>query len=274
MAKKETNAEISILELHTGFATVRLLGTTPLIFNRMSEKAKRELLMPKGRKSAADRAQMLKHVPLEEYRASVYRNAGDKATRLAFPAPGFKGAFATSALDIPGAKKTEIGRLTWVKGYQVDIFGVPKIYMTGVRSADMNKTPDIRTRAIVPEWACQLTIGFVRPNLNETAISRLIAAAGIIVGIGDFRQEKGKGDFGRFCIVDEKHPGWKDYQRIMKTGGRAAQDAALANPEAFDPETEELLAWFTEEVVKRGKQDQAGMKTARGHNNRDVEMVQ
>jgi hypothetical protein len=27
--------------------------------------------------------------------------------------------------------------------------------MTPVRSADMNRTPDVRTRAILPEWACK-----------------------------------------------------------------------------------------------------------------------
>lgn len=256
MAKKTESSEINILELETRRVQLCLLGTTPLIFNRLSEKAKRELLMPKGRKTAADKAQQLKHVPMAEYRDSVYRNRGsDCKTRLAFPAPGFKGACASAALDIPGAKKTEMGRLTWVEGYQIDIYGIPKIFMCGVRSADMNKTPDIRTRAIVPEWACTVTIGFVRPNLNETSVARLMAAAGIIVGVGDFRQEKGKGDFGRFALVDKNHPGWSRYQQIVKTGGRVAQDRALEDPEPFDLETEELLAWFDAEVDRRGKGD-------------------
>jgi len=255
MATKQQADTMEFLKLETAFVKVFIMGTTPLIFNRMSEKAKRELLMPKGRKSAADRAQTLKHIPLDEYRASVYRNQGsDAKTRLAFPASAFKGALASAALDIPGARRTEIGRLTWVQGYQIDIYGIPKIYTTTVRSADMNKTPDIRTRAIVPNWACQITIGYVEPNLNQTAVGRLVAAAGVLIGIGDFRQEKGKGDFGKFVVIDAKHELWKDFQKVIATGGRKAQDAALEKPDPYDYETDEILSWFTTEVGVRGKE--------------------
>ena len=65
MAKAPDSGEISVLKIQQGVVEFCLLGTSPLIFNRMAEKAKRELLMPKGRKTAADRAQSLKHQPVE-----------------------------------------------------------------------------------------------------------------------------------------------------------------------------------------------------------------
>lgn len=250
--KRVETTEISVLEISTGSVDFYVVGTAPLIFNRMAEKAKRELLLPKGRKTAADRAQNLKHNPMEEYRASVYRNEGTKvATRLCFPAPAFKGAMATAALDLPGTKKAEIGRLTWIKGYSVDIYGVPQLFMNVVRSADINRTPDIRTRAIVPAWACRVEAHFVRPKLNIGAVANLMAAAGITCGIGDFRQEKGKGSFGQFRLAEADDA---ELVEIMKNGGRAAQDAALGKPRCYDAESEELLSWFSAEVVKlRGR---------------------
>lgn len=243
------SAEISVLEISQGKVEVAVVGKKPLIFNRMAAKAQRELLLPKGRKTAADRAQTLKHDPISEYRNSVYRNAGDmRPTRLCFPAPAFKGCMMTAALDLPGTKKTEIGRLAWVEDYSIDMYGVPQLLMSVVRSADMNKTPDIRTRAIVPEWACTMTIAFTRPKLSARAVLNLLAAGGITCGVGDFRQEKGKGSYGQFRIVEEKD---KDFQRIIKNGGRAAQDKALENPVCFDAESDELLTWYLQEVAKR-----------------------
>lgn len=249
MAKKVETAEISVLEISQGNVQVAIVGTSPLIFNRMAEKAKRELLMPKGRKTAADRAQSLKHVPIDEYRNSVYRSIDPASvTRLCLPAPAFKGAMATAALDLPGTKKTEIGRLTWVTGTTVQVWGVPQLLMSVVRSADMAKTPDIRTRAILPEWCCILNVNFVRPKLHARAVCNLLAAAGITVGVGDFRQEKGKGSFGQFRLVEA---GDADLKRIMATGGREAQDNALINPVCYDIDSEELLAWYDAEITQR-----------------------
>jgi hypothetical protein len=225
---------------------------SPLIFNRMAMKAKRELLLGGGRKTAADRAANLKHDPVAEYRDSVTRNKGDGcATRLAIPSPSFKGAMMTAALDLPGTKRTEIGRLVWVTGYQVDLYGVPELFMSVVRNSDINHTPDIRTRAIVPRWACMVTVRFVQPKLTGKAIGNLMAAAGIIAGVGDFRQEKGKGSCGQFRTASLDDAEFLD---IVAGGGREVQDAALAEFRFHDAETEELMAFYEAEVVRRGRE--------------------
>jgi hypothetical protein len=250
MAKAPTTTdEINVLEISQGEISFCILGSTPLLFNAMAAKARRELLMPKGRKTAADKAQSLKHQPLDEFRNSTYRRSdhmpGD--TRLLFPAPAFKGVMATAALDLPGTKKTEIGRLTWIVGERVEVFGIPKLRMDVVRSADMNKTPDVRTRACLAEWACRVTVRFVMPKLRETAVANLLAAGGVTCGIGDFRQEKGKGNHGQFMLVDADNA---DFVRLTTTCGTAAQDEALKDPEFWDDDTAELMTWFSAEVVK------------------------
>lgn len=236
-----------ILKVTTGSFDCCLVGTSPLVLNRMSEKAKHELLMPKGRKNATERALSLKHIPIDEYRASAY-TLKEGPTLLALMSTAFKGALRSAALDMPGAKKAQIGRLTYIEGDMVGIYGVPKLFMAIVRSADMNKTPDVRTRAIVPAWACQLRVTFVQPLIRAQAVANLLAAAGITIGVGDGRPEKGAMSYGQFKIVDRDDP---EFLAILKTGGRKAQLAGLDKPVCYDSETEELLTWFDDERAKR-----------------------
>jgi hypothetical protein len=245
MVKKEV--AVDIVRITEGRINVCILGRTPLIHNRMSQKAWRELLMPR-RKTTADKVSNLKHDPLAEYRASAYLAEGEGPTRFQVLSTAFKGAICSVAVDIPGAAKAQVGRLTWVEGDRIDVYGIPKLRMAVVRNSDMNHTPDIRTLAAMPEWACRVSIVFVTPLLNQTAVINLLASAGLTRGIGDGRQEKGKLSFGQFEIVDSNDA------RFLKLleDGRAAQDAALANPEPFDTESAEMFAWFTDEAARRG----------------------
>lgn len=241
---------IEVEPLRVGSMQVWLRGLTPLIYNRLARKAMEELLFPKGRKSVAEKQQLLKHDPANEYRNSMSKRAGVGPTRLVFPAPAVKGAMATAALETKGTNKTQIGRLVWVKDYSLDVYGVPELFMAPVRSADMNKTPDIRTRAILRDWCLPVTIQYVKPQMSEKAILQLLSNGGIIVGIGDFRQEKGKGSFGQFEVSTESK-----CKGIITNGGLKQQDAAIKNPTCFDDDTAELLAWFNEEVKVRGKDE-------------------
>lgn len=251
MAKsKNTAEEVSdILKVTTGTLECCILGTSPIILNRLSEKARHELLMPRGRKTSTEKATSLKHRPLDEYRASPYTLKSDQhATFLAVLTTAFKSALRSAALDMPGAKKAQIGRLTYIAGEFVGVYGVPKLFMAPVRSADINRTPDIRTRAIVPEWACRLQVTFVQPLIRAQAVANLLAAAGITIGIGDWRSEKGAGNYGQFQIVDANNA---DFKRIIKTGGRAEQIEAMEHPVCYDDETTELLSWFQDELSSR-----------------------
>ena len=254
VAKTTESAEIVVNPIQTKTIRVALLGTRPLIINRMSEKARRELLLPAGRRSVAARAASLKHDPYAEFRASVYTlPSAEEPTYLAALAAWFKGAMMTASLDLPGTRKAQIGRLVWVEGERVPLFGIPELFMSTVRSADMNKTPDIRTRCIVPRWALELDITFVVPMLTERSIINLLAAAGMIAGVGDWRNEKGKGTYGQFRLAD---PDDAAFHEIVADGGRDQQIAAMQSPQFYDLESEEGYAWFEESVTERGRRDQ------------------
>lgn len=255
MATKATappaSAEIEIYEITTQEVEVHILGTTPLILNRMSQKAWFELLAPRGRKTTIEKASTMKHNPIKEFRDSPYMLPKHlKApTALGVMASGFKKALQTAALRTPGVRKAEIGQLVRVPGEYIPVFGLPLVFMAITKSADINHTPDVRTRSILAEWACRININFVTPALRQKSIANLLAAAGFISGIGDWRQEKGSGDYGSFRICSPDDP---DYQRITKTMGRQAQLEALANPRAYNDETSEMLAWFEVETKRRG----------------------
>jgi hypothetical protein len=246
---KEKDTEISVMEVHRGKLDVLIVGNTPLIYNRMSFKVKAELLLPKLKKNAAEKASTLKHEPLAEFNDSAYKDFHDtNETLLVFPATAFKQAMSHAALDLPGANKSQIGRLTSVDGHNVNIYGRPFLLMQVVRSADMNRTPDVRTRAIVPEWCCRITATYTKPIIKEQAVANLLAAAGMNVGIGDYRVQKGAGSYGQFRLVSADD---KDFKRISKIA-RAEQIKAMKEHEPYDDETRELLSWFDVESKRRG----------------------
>ena len=249
MAKKES-ATIDIVDVNQSRMEIHLLGDSPLIYHAMSQKAYHELLLPKGKKSAAEKAITLKHDPLKEFRDSMYY-ARDKEgpTRLVAPSIWFKKAIMSAALDTPGATKAKIGRLVYVIGDEVPVYGNPEVMMTIVRSADMNRTPDVRTRAILPTWYTKMTVAFAEPALTGAVLTKLAAAAGITSGVGDWRVQKGSGNYGRFIIVSPEHP---QVKLLVDAGAKAAQDEAIKEPVAYDSETESLLDWFQLEVKRRG----------------------
>lgn len=250
MAKKAETTAIEIQEISMGRLRCNIVGTTPLLMHRFSAKARRELLMPKGPVNRAEKAANLKHDPVSEFRETIYLNRDDSTpSRVHLPAETFSKALANAALDIPGASKSQMLRLTSVVSTQINVFGVPKLHMAMVRSSDMARTPDVRTRAIFPEWACTIEVSFVSSLIKEKQVINLLAAAGIIVGIGDGRPQKGM-SYGKFRVADDRD---EDFIRIVKTQGRASQIKAIADASAYDAETEELLTWFQTEVKAREK---------------------
>src|SRR5215471_18634432 len=103
-SEKET--VIDVRETRTQTIDVALIGRSPLILNRLSQKAARVLLLPSGKMNAAERATNLKHDPVAEFRASPYTIADESApTYLALMSSAVKGAMMTAALDLPGTKK-------------------------------------------------------------------------------------------------------------------------------------------------------------------------
>ena len=243
------DAGISIVKLDKGTTRVWVRGTTGLYCHRMAEKAKRDLLIGSRKKTTAEK-QTLKHDPIEEFRASMNVIDGlDDNTRVFMPATAFKSAMATAALEVPGVKKTQANRLVSILGEWVPIYGIPSLRLDVVRMADMSRTPDIRSRAYFPEWGTVIEIAYMKPALSEKTVLTLLENAGEIIGVGDFRQEKGKGSYGKFSIADERERGKPPFPAGMMD--IAAQTQAIQTPASDNAETAELLELF--EVEKAGR---------------------
>lgn len=250
--KKTDDVQIAVKEMRMTQIDfcIKNADDSPLLFNAMSSKAKHEFLYPQAKKTSADKkSNTLKHDPLTEYRESVYRSRDeDSPTALVFPCSAFKKAMMTAALDTPGMKKTELGRWLYTLGVNCSIYGVPTMHMAIVKSSGMTRVPDLRTRACLPNWCAKIRVEYVSSVLTDKSVATLLATAGRICGIGDFRQEKGAGNFGRFNVVAPE-----DCEEIIRVGGREAQLAALEEPTFFDEEAEELYTWFLAEKERRGQ---------------------
>jgi hypothetical protein len=250
--KKKTDEDnfIQIKRIENDSIRICMVSASPMIMHRFAFKAWQELLLPSQKKNAAAKAESLKHDPLNEYRECVYLNRSEtEPTAIHYPAGAFSKALAAAALDLPGASKAQILRLVGVLSTQINIYGVPTLGMDMVRSSDMARTPDVRTRAYFPEWACTVEVSHIRSLIGPEQIVNLMDAAGKIVGIGDYRPQKG-GAFGRFEVVDASHP---DFVRITTEQGRGPQEAALQSPEFFNEDSAELFGWFIEETARREK---------------------
>lgn len=246
-AKNET-AEIQVQPLKRAAVKLRIVGQTPLFQNRMAAKAKQQLLVGGRKKTKADRAE-IKHSPLEEYRASA-EILPDGPTALGLRVIAVKAAMATAALETAGLTKTSAQRLIFMPGDFTPLYGTPLLRMDVVRSADINRTPDVRTRAYLPRWGAEIEIQYIVPQLSAQSVVSLLCNAGVLVGVGDYRQEKGKGAFGSFRVLGEgeQDDEWDD---LVANHGREAQEMALNDPQFADRDTEELMEYFFGEIRRR-----------------------
>jgi len=252
MAINETGGALQISALKQGRGTVRLIGQTGFYSHALSAKAMRTLLVGGAKKTAAERKE-IKHDPVTEFRDCIYRHASGP-TLVGFPAPGVKGAMATAALQTPGVKKTDVQRHIFLPDYWIKMWGRPYLKMDIVRSADMAKTPDVRTRAFLPRWVAEVDIAFTMPVLSTYSVVTLLANAGMIAGIGDFRQEKGRGCFGTFAVAGSADMGeFQDYWDEIAAEGRDVQQAAMDSPECEpgDTQTQQLLEFLAQEKQRR-----------------------
>lgn len=247
--EKDDVIELRVTALTQARIPIVVVGTTPLIMHEYSRTDVEALTYPPQRKNSAERAASMKHNPREEYRSAMSVTWDPESpTRLMVKREMFKAAICDAALDIPGATKAQIGRLVSIRMHQIPLYGIPRIRHDAVRNSDMKRTPDIRFRPIIEEWCAKFDLYYTIPLLNAHTVASLVVAAGMIRGIGDWRVQKGSGDFGQWRVTDEDD---EEYQAIVAAHNIEAQDAALENPEPYSEQTRDLLQWFDQEVKRR-----------------------
>jgi hypothetical protein len=197
MAAAEQSPVVTIDRIEVETIDVPITGTTPLIMHRFSEKAKRQMLdNMQGRKSPKTAKD-----PEAEYEAAFYRFADGSP---GCPAVAFKAAIV-EASRFYGKSVTKVGlrQFVFIKG-EVGVDGQPLVRITGeprMREdvVRVGMGTDLRYRPEFPEWSTTLRIVFVTSAVDRASVLSLIDAAGMGVGVGEWRPER-KGDFGCFEI--------------------------------------------------------------------------
>ncbi len=190
MTGKTDAQEVKLAGLAIDGLRLRLVGTSPLIVHKWSEKAKKQMLDKQMKRASQGKAAK---DPDQDYRESLYIR-GDGS--YGFPAVAFKAA-AVRAGTYCDMKMVFLRGAFHVEGDLVLIEGEPEPREDMVRVG--MGTADIRYRPQFPKWATELDITFNNRALTDEQIVNLFEIAGFAVGVGEWRPEK-DGQFGRFRV--------------------------------------------------------------------------
>lgn len=190
MAARSDTEEIKLAGLSIDRIRLRLVGTSPLIVHKWSEKAKKQMLDKQMKRASQGKAAK---DPEQDYRESLYiRDDGS----YGFPAVAFKAA-AVRAGTYCDMKMVFLRGAFHVEGDLVHIEGEPEAREDMVRVGQ--GTADIRYRPQFPKWATEVAITYNSRALAAEQIVNLFEIAGFAVGVGEWRPEK-DGQFGRFQV--------------------------------------------------------------------------
>lgn len=201
-AAGEDVAEIVIDRIQAERLRVPIVGTSPLIVHRFSEKAKRKMLDEMmGRKQPKEPKD-----PQAEYEAAFYRLADGSP---GIPVQSFKQAMVSSARFYGrSVSMVSLRQFVFFNGEIGDdgralarIDGEVEMREDVVRVG--RGGTDLRYRPQFREWRTTLEVTYVTSALTRNSVLSLIDAGGMGVGVGEWRPER-DGDFGTFKIDPDR----------------------------------------------------------------------
>jgi hypothetical protein len=195
-----------VAKIGTERLRVPIVGTSPLIVHRWSEKAKRELLESQQSKKKVKEPRD----PEAEYQASLYRMAlKDGGEGFGFPSLAFKSAVVevfrffdksvTKVLLMQSVfchgilTKADPAPLVPIVGEPVMREDIVRIGQSGTQN---------RFRGEFTEWSAVLDLTYVTAALDRDSMLSFIEAAGMFVGVGEWRPER-SGESGTFMLSED-----------------------------------------------------------------------
>lgn len=194
-ASQATTTRIVLPELNIQTIHIRIIGDSPLICHRWSEKAKRLILDKQMGKASAGKENKN---PEADFESSLYPYPGGG---YGFPAIAFKQSAVTACTSLGKAVTKVAARQAFhVDGEKglVKIEGEPTIREDMVRVG--MGTADIRHRGEFLDWSAILCVRFNANLLSAEQVVNLFRYAGFAVGVGEWRVEK-DGQNGLFRIA-------------------------------------------------------------------------
>lgn len=217
---EEGHEEVSTVDIGMNLApmklhqmTFKIEGITPLLIHAMSAPTKRSILesMQPGKNKKIKGAPKPDKNPEQEYNNSFYELDGNiKAPEgvHVFPILAVKAGCVTSLtfsnqkLSKPAARQMmfilpdkQYGSVT-----KIHSDSGPRMNVAKVRIG-MGKT-DIRYRPEFVSWGMELTMKFNPYHISAEQVLELLDTAGLTVGIGEWRPEKG-GSNGTYMVVSK-----------------------------------------------------------------------
>lgn len=196
----EAPAQIAISKIATEDLIVPVVGVTPLIVHRWSEKAKRQMLdASQGRKMPREPKD-----PEAEYEAAFYRL--DDGT-YGVPTLALKAATIRAAAYFgKNVAMTTLRQCLFFHGETTkggDLLNGLTSHSTPVMREDAVRlglgSAELRYRPQFDEWATLIRVRYVKSSLTRDSVLSLIDAGGMGVGVGEWRPQKG-GQFGTYTI--------------------------------------------------------------------------
>lgn len=198
----EDDQQIKLERLQVATYRVPIIGVTPLIPHRWSEKALRMM----REKQSGSKAQPKREpkIPEDEAEAATYRLDDG---RPGMPATAFKAAVADAARFFDGLTIVQAKQSFFIEGEGADqlvpIDGDSYIREDTPRNA--TGVADLRYRRCFPQWTTVLPVTFMPRIIDINSVLALIDAAGN-GGVGDWRPSAPKsksGTYGRFRVNDD-----------------------------------------------------------------------
>lgn len=213
MATKKTEEHISIPAIDIRHATIKVVGDSPLIMHKWSEKAKKEIL-DKQMKKAKSKGHEAKD-PVRDVIDSMYWLEGEpeekteegfaeaikNGARFGFPSVAFKAA-AVAAGYRSGVTKNMVmmNGAFHIDGEFVEIHGTPDMREDMVRVG--MGVADIRYRGEFKDWYAVFDVKYNAAVLSLEQLCNLFNLGGFACGLGEWRPEKG-GVNGMFHIASD-----------------------------------------------------------------------
>jgi len=210
MAKqKELSVELKPVKVES--FTITLVGDSPLLSHKWSEKAKRQILDAQMKRAKTGRET---RNPVKDFVESLYwitpmpeiedeadfEKAKKAKARFGFPSTAFKQAAVSAGFRAGVLKnKVETYGAFHIDGDLVMIKGLPTLHESMVRLSGISGAADIRFRAEFKIWETSFTIRYNSAVTSPEILINLFNLGGFSVGVGEWRPEK-SGQHGMFHV--------------------------------------------------------------------------
>jgi hypothetical protein len=196
--KQDTSVEVKLRPVDVQRIAMEIVGVSPLVQHKWSEKALEMMRQKKAGKKTKSREAC---DPEAECRAATYYTADGG---FGVPVTAVKGAIIAAAHKDLGVEKTLVRKSLFIlcgdaNGILPMTCDEPRIREDAVRVG--MGSADLRYRPEFSNWSVPMEIEYDAGNLTPEDIVNLVNRAGFGVGIGEFRPEKG-GEWGRFKVKE------------------------------------------------------------------------